>query len=319
MSVDDSKDSSEDLRRTRISPALASFATGASTTILTIAATLVSLRSGASQENLFLTLSWIMYVSAACTAVVFGWILLDAIKRSLGELRALSEIEAHVPRLIRFRRRSDKVQVLMDGSALICYECEVESAVGASVPWLTFPIGWGADPDGPEWQSCFVRKVSVDGVDFDPALTLTKRARSRVLNNPRFEHVVLEEAAIRVPVSLEPNRRRCTFVIEIEAPRAYAAIVSATLEEDSYFADIACLTDEIDVRIECVDALRLLCSSRADYRVQASQFSGELLDTTESQVQSASCNMRNGVQWRSTNVKIGYRYEIPISAQRLTG
>lgn len=309
--------STEHLKRTGVSPALASFATGASTTILTIAATLVSLRSDASRESLFLVLSWIMYVSAACTAAVFGWILLDMIRRSLGELRHLSELEAHVPRLIRFRRRSDRVQISLDGDALVRYEAEIESAPGASAPWLTIPILCGADPDGPEWQSFSIRKVSVDGVDFDPALAFTKRSRSRVLNNPRFAHIVLEEGAIRVPVSLEPSRRRCTFAIEFEMPRAYKAIVSTALEEDSYFADIAYVTDEIDVRIEGVDNLRLFCSSRADYRVQASQFSGELLDMEESHLQSASCNMTRGVQWRSTNAKIGYRYEIPISAQRL--
>lgn len=234
VSTEHLKGSTENLKKTGISPALASFTTGASTTILTIAATLVSLRSDASRESLFLVLSWTLYASAACAAVVVGWILLDAIRRNLGELRHLSELEAHVPRLIRFRRRSDRVQILIDGDALVQQEFEIESAPGAAVPWVTFPILWGADPDGPEWQSFSIRKVSVDGVDFDPARALTKKARSRILNNPRFEQVVLEEGAVRVPISLEPNRRRCTVVIEVEAPRAYASIVSATLEEDSY-------------------------------------------------------------------------------------
>lgn len=71
------------------------------------------------------------------------------------------------------------------------------------------------------------------------------------------------------------------------------------------------------MHITGVENLRLFCSSRADYRVQANQFSGELLDTGESHLQSVNCTMGNGVQWRSTTVKIGYRYEIPISAQRL--
>jgi len=116
-----------------------------------------------------------------------------------------------------------------------------------------------------------------------------------------------------MPISLAPNRRRCTFVIEFETRGAYATI----FDEDSYFADIAYVTDEIEVHIEGVENLRLFCSSRSDYRVQASQLGGELLDTVESHVQSASCDMRRGVQWRSTTVKIGYRYEIPISGQRL--
>lgn len=93
MSTANAKDSAEHLKKARISPALASFATGASATVLTIAATLVSLRSDASREGLFLVLSWTMYVSAACTAIVLGWILLDSIRHSLQELSHLSELK----------------------------------------------------------------------------------------------------------------------------------------------------------------------------------------------------------------------------------
>src|SRR5262249_9488877 len=107
---------------------------------------LVSLRSDASRESLFAILSWIMYVSAACTAAVLGWILLDAIRRSLRELRHLSELEDHMPRLIRFRRRSDLVRISITGDVFVQVECEIESSPGVSAPWLTFPISWGADP-----------------------------------------------------------------------------------------------------------------------------------------------------------------------------
>ncbi|MCA1701824.1 MAG: hypothetical protein LC808_00550 [Actinobacteria bacterium] len=153
----------------------------------------------------------------------------------------------------------------------------------------------------------------MDGVDFDPNLSLIKKSRNHILNNPRFDGIVLEEIAVRVPISLEPNHRRCTLTVVYETHGAYAKI----FDEDSYFADVACITDEIDVHISGVDNLRLFCSPRSDYRVEAGQFSGELLDTVESQLQSSGCDMRRGVQWRSTNAKIGYRYEIPISAQRL--
>ncbi|HEX3733344.1 MAG TPA: hypothetical protein VHU91_10535 [Mycobacteriales bacterium] len=208
------------------------------------------------------------------------------------------------------------MQISTEGDVRVHIECEIESAPGASAPWLTFPFFGGADPDGPEWQSFSIRQVAVDGVGFDPASALTKKARIRSLNNPKFARIVLEEGGIRVPISLEPNKRRCTFMIEVDMPQAYSAILDTDLEDDSYFADIVYVTDEINVHIETVDNLRVFCSSRADYRVQASQFSGELLDTRESQLQSANCSMKSGVQWRSTNAKIGYRYEIPISAQR---
>ncbi len=55
---------------TQVTPTLAGFATGSATTVLTVAATLVSLRSEASREGLFLVLSWTMYVAAAGVALV---------------------------------------------------------------------------------------------------------------------------------------------------------------------------------------------------------------------------------------------------------
>lgn len=301
-----------ELYKTRVSPALAGFTTGVITTILTIAATLVSLRSDASRESLFLMLTWTMYIAAACAVLVFAWILLDAIRNNVQQLRHLSELEAHVPRLIRFRRRFDKIQVSERGDFLARYECEVESAVGSSVPWLTVPVAASALPDDPEWQSVTVRHISVDGVDFDPTLAFIRKSRTRIVNNPRFDGIILEEGVVRVPISLEPDRRRCAFVIEVELHGA-----GTIFEEDAYLVDIAYVTDEINVHIGGRADLRVFCSSRADYRVQASQFSGELLDTAESQLQSAGCHMGPDVQWRSVSTKIGYRYEIPISAQRL--
>lgn len=310
------KDPTDSPKRAGINPALASFATGVSTTIATIAVTLVSLRAQASRENLFLMLSWTMYVSAACAALVAGWILLDGIRRSLRELRHLSELEAHVPRLIRCRRWSEQVRISIDGDAFIQRKWELESAPGASVPWLTFPIFASVDPGGPEWKGFAIQRASVDGIEFDPVLALTKKMRSRILSNPRFGHIVLEEGAVRAPIGLQPKRRRCTLLIETKLPGSYAAILAGDQEDDFYIADVAYVTDEIDLYIEGADKLRICCSPLADYRVQAGQFSGELLDTVESQLQSANCDMKGGVRWRSTNAKIGYRYEIPISAQR---
>jgi hypothetical protein len=296
---------------------LASFATAATTTILTIAATLVTLRSDASRESLFEVLSWTMYAAAAATFVVISWILLDTIRRSLRQLRHLSDLEAHVPRLIRFRRRHEHISLSTDGSAFVRIECEIESAAGVSVPWFTLPFFGAADPSGPEWQSFSIVRISVDGVEFDPNSAFIKESRTQSLNNPKFDRIILEKGNIRVPISLEPNRRRCTFVVEVDMPRAYTAALEGDLDDDSYFTDVVYVTDEINLHIETATELRVSASPHADYRVKASQLSGELLDTVESQLQSANCTTRTGIQWRSPNAKIGYRYEIPISIQRL--
>ena len=88
----------------QLSPALAGFISGAASTILTIAATLVTLRTDASREDLFLVLNWTMYVAAAATALVLAWIVASTLRGSVSELRHLKDLEAHVSHLIRYRR-----------------------------------------------------------------------------------------------------------------------------------------------------------------------------------------------------------------------
>lgn len=304
--------------KTEISPALASFATGASTTILTIAVTLVSLRENVSRETLLLVLSWTMYALAACVIFVFGWILLDSIRRSLRKLHYFAEVEPHLPRLIRVRRRSDQVQIAVDGNALMQYEAEIESAPGVFAPWLTIPFFASVDPGAPEWQSLSLQKVLVDGVEFDSTLAFTKAARGHNLRNPNWVHLITEECAVRVPISLEPKRRRCTVLVQMEMRGAFAQLFSGD-KQDVWAVDVTHVTDELSVSIKGVDNLALFCSPRADHRVLANQISGDLLDTAESQLQSTSCNMGDGVQWRSTNSKLGYRYQIFISARTPAG
>jgi hypothetical protein len=305
-------------KKTEISPALASFATGASTTIFTIAATLVSLRADVPRETLFLVLSWTMYASGACVVGVFGWLLLNSIRRSLKILNYLAEMEPHIPRLLRIRRRSEQVQITVNGNAHAQYEFEIESAPGVFAPWLTLQFFAGVDPGAVEWQSLRLRKVLVDGVEFDSTQAFTKVGRGHNLRNPRWGHLITEEGAVRIPISLEPKRRRCTVLVEMEMRGAFAQLFSGG-QEDAWTVDVTHVTDELSVSIKGVDNLELFCSPRADYRVLANQMNGDLLDTAESQLESSTCSMRDGVQWRSTNTKLGYRYQIFISARTRAG
>lgn len=155
----------------QVTPTVASFATGAATTVLTVAATLVSLRSDASREGLFLVLSWTMYAAAAGVALILAWVLSGAIRDNVRKLDHLAELEKHVSRLIRIRRRSELVQINAEGDALVHCELEVESAPDISFPWLTIPIFAGASPTAPEWQGATIHRITVDGIEYDPDLS----------------------------------------------------------------------------------------------------------------------------------------------------
>lgn len=292
-----------------VSPALAGFLSGAASTILTIAATLVSLRVDASRESLFLVLSWTMYAAAGATALVLAWIVAGTLRDSVRELRHLKELEAHVSHLIRYRRRDEQWRISPNGDTTLRFEGEVECAVDSYAPWLTLPIYTGAELTAPEWSSAIVRLVSVDGVEFDPVQTCMRKSRSRTVDDP---NIVIEEIAVRVPIALGLDRRRCTYLVEVEAPG-----LCGLVKDEYCFANVVHMTDEINVNIVGADGVRVFCSPGADYRVHASELSGELLDSVESQLQSAGCRMGNGVHWRSNNAKIGYRYRIPFSADGL--
>lgn len=290
-------------RGKEINPALAGFVSGAASTILTIAATLVSLQANASREGLFLALSWIMYAAAAATALILAWIVVGALRDSVHELRHLKELDAHVSNFIRYRRRDDQMRVSPNGDVIMRFQGEIECAVDGYAPWLTLPIFTDAELTAPEWKSAIVRLVSVDGVNFDPTELSMRKSRTRTVNDP---NIVVEEIAVRIPIALGATRRRCTYVVEVEAP----GLCKLGDKDESFFATVAHTTDEINLHIAGADGLRISFSPNVDYRVRASQISGELLDTVESQLQSAECHMENGVRWRAHNSKIGYRYEI---------
>jgi hypothetical protein len=290
-----------------INPALAGFVSGAASTILTIAATLVSLQADASREGLFLALSWIMYAAAATTALVLAWIVVGTLRDSVHELRHLKELEVHVSRFIRYRRRDEEFRISPNGDVVMRLQGEVECAIDSYAPWLTLPIFTGTAVTAPEWKSAIVRLVSVDGVNSDPTELCMRKSRSRTVDEPDS---IIEEIAIRIPITLGAGRRRCTYVIEVEAP----GLCQLGERDELFFATVAHITDEINLHVVGTDGLRISFSPNADYRVRASQLSGELLDAFESQLQSAECQVGNGIHWRSHNSKIGYRYELRYRA-----
>lgn len=116
---------------------------------------------------------------------------------------------------------------------------------------------------------------------------------------------MIEELAVRIPIALGPARRRCTYTVEVEGHDIFRLG-----KDEWFFVSVAHITDEVILRIIGKDGLQIFFSPNADYRVRASQPNGELLDTLESQLQSADCKMENGLHWRSKHPKIGYKYEV---------
>src|SRR5262245_6214058 len=90
-----------------VSAAFAAFISAVISVVLTIAGTLVGIRSSASQAALFLILTWLLIVASMATCLVAVWLLADSIRKNVRELSHLRDLEAYVPRLIRFRHRHD--------------------------------------------------------------------------------------------------------------------------------------------------------------------------------------------------------------------
>ena len=304
------------LDKSSISPPVAAFLSGAISSVLTVAATLVSLRSGASQQAMFQILAWVMYISSSLTVLILAWIVADTLRSRIRDLRRIADLQAHMPRLVRVRRRTDKYTIAPNGDAVVRFECELERETSAPVHRLTFPVSAGVPQDSPPWASFDVRQVTVDGIDHntDKLFVPLSRKQPHSHRNTPFENLVVEEGAVRIPVSLDHSKRSCRFVLEVAMPKSMLNIRG----EEYCVADISLVTDEINVIVHGSGNLDVNYSHEADYRVRASQLSGEIIDTVESQLQSRGCQPGKGVFWRSTNTKLGYRYEIRITGDQRT-
>ncbi|MFD8721855.1 hypothetical protein ACFV2H_28655 [Streptomyces sp. NPDC059629] len=291
-----------------MSATLAAFISAVVSVVLTIAGTLVSLRSDASQAALFLVLTWLLIAASIATGLVGGWLLADSIRKNVRELAHLRDLEAYVPRLIRFRRRQDTFVISGDGNATLRISCDVESPDAAVVPWISFPMIAEVPQDHPPWTSIVVRRVSVNGVESDPTIAFVRRERKIPADPTALDGRLTESGAVRVPVSLDPGHTRCSFTVELELIGAFGCID----HEEKCYTDVSYVTDDLEVTIIGRDSLRLSCSPFAQTRVEAQQLGMEMPDTPESQLQSRYCRMTDGVRWKTSQAKLGYRYAIPV-------
>ncbi|MEB3958823.1 hypothetical protein OKJ48_00905 [Streptomyces kunmingensis] len=291
-----------------VSAAFAAFVSAMVSLVLTIAGTLVGLRSSASQAALFLVLTWLLIAASLATALVAGWLVADSIRKSTHELAHLRDLEAYVPRLIRFRRRHDSFVIAGDGNATLKISCDVEAPDADVVPWISFPMIAEVPQDQPSWTSISVRRVCVDGVDADPSIAFIRRERKIPADAATLDGRLVESGAVRVPVSLDTGRRRCSFIVELELLNAFSFIG----HEEKCYTDVSYVTDHLEVTITGYDGLRVSFSPYAHTRVEAQQLGMEMPDAPESQLQSRYCQATDGVRWRTEQAKLGYRYAIPV-------
>ncbi|MFS8102363.1 hypothetical protein LFM09_35080 [Lentzea alba] len=302
--------------RSGTSPAVAAFASGAVSVLLTVAATLVSLRNEADKKQLFEVLNWVMYAAGAATFLVLLWIISTTLQQRIALLRSLRDLEAHVSRHVRMRKRTDRLVVSPGGSGTYTVDLEVEAERDVAVHWIAFPVFSSAKSGAPAWQSASLRRMVVDGRVHDVRQSYDRRRRSTV-EGQQYTGLVFEEWVVHVPVPLEVGKSKCRVTLEI----AFNESMPALFTEESHMIDISYLTDEVDVHLIGEESLELYPSPLARYLVEASQNRDEQVDGEESILQSSTCRHGNGVHWRSKNTKLGYRYEIkfvgwqPVSAK----
>jgi hypothetical protein len=300
-----------DSGRSGISPGVAALVSGAVSVLLTVAGTLVSLRNEATREQLFGVLNGVMSATGGATFLVLLWIVSATLHQRLDLLRSLRDVDVHVSRHLRVRKRTDRLEVSADGSGKYTVEHEVEAERDVAVAWLAFPIFSSAPVDAPPWQSVEVRRLVIDDRDYDVQRSYLRRSRA-MFEGPMYEGVVIEEGVIRVPVSLEKGQSKRHIKLDIQLNKSMPALFT----EESHAIDISYVTDEIDVYVTGGQGVEIFPSPRASHLVEASQNKGEHPDAQESILQSSTCRHRAGIHWRSKNTKLGYRYEIKFVGRR---
>ncbi|MEU7480832.1 hypothetical protein AB0A63_32990 [Lentzea sp. NPDC042327] len=294
------------------SPAIAALFSGAVSILLTLAATLVSLRNEADKKQLFEVLNWVMYATGGATFLMLLWIISLDIKRRLDLLGSLHDIDRHVARQVRLAKRTDHLVVFENGNGRWTAECEVEAEPGLAVGWVTFSVFAAAAESNEMWRSVKVRRLQLDGRDCDVERSYIRKSRAHV-EDPMFKGLVREEGVIRIPVTLEKGQPRRHFKLEVD----FIGSMPALFSEESHAVDTPYITDELDVHVTGGPGLEIFPSPTASHLVEASHNKGEDWDPQESILQSGTCRHRDGIHWRSKNTKLGYRYEIKFVARRV--
>lgn len=297
--------------RSGVSAAVAAVYSAIVSAVVTVAGTLISLASSAPTQTVFIVLL-LLLVMGCVLAVVLALVLVIAeVRRTIGRMRALQDLERCVPQLIRFRRRVDNFVIDRAGNATLRIECEVVSQPGASVPWITFPMLAEVEEGRAPWTSIRVHRMTVDGRPADTRVAFVPRERRFSEHDPYLTGRVVEAGVIRVPVGLDDEHRVSRFAVDLELAGAFGDI----RQEEKCYTDVTYVTDDLCVNIEGEPGFQITGSPFSEHKVEAMQVGMELIDTPESLRQSSKCRAAEKVTWQSTDGKLGYRYRIPVRAQ----
>ncbi len=277
---------------------------------VTLIATIATLQTDISRE-LFVGILFFLFASTVALAVyVAFWIQYSEVKAERLRLDGLRELEAYIPRLIRFRRRKDEFQIASNGEGTLRIECEVETPLGFSVPHVSLPVMSAVAGSDPPWTGVIPVRVAVDDADYNAAEVFVKRDR-RFVADQSYVGRVIENWIVRIPVALNSEKRRCTFIVEARFRDAFRNVLNCEM----CYTDICYVTDSIVVSIKPLDTMVIRCAPSANFHVEALQMEHDIVDLQESSEQSVSCSnvdRSRGVFWRSETAKLGYRYRLVI-------
>lgn len=291
------------------STALVAFLSGVASAALSLFATLATLKPNLPADELGQLLIGMVWILAGVTFLVLLWAIGLTLGQRIAEAASIERLRRNVRASVRVRKQMHRILVRPDGSASVEFSIQVEVAPETSFPWFTVPIGSSSSPTLGDWKSVEVKRIVVDGQEHSPSASVRRYSRHTIeYANPPLE---MEEFNVTLPVSMGPNKRRSSVLIEAE----YHSALSDILTGEYWYFEPVLVTDSASISIEGTAGLRVFPSPGANYYVQARTGRQEQVDTVESQEQSELCKTSNGVLWETGSAKIGYRYEISIKGQ----
>lgn len=278
--------------------------------VVTVAATLLSLRAGATEHDLFLILTWILIATSLATLIALAVYVSLFVREQLHALKHLKILERLLPTAIIFESRHDTVDINRQGDAKTTFEVRVAAQSEQHIPWIDVPVFVELSPSSHPFSGIRLLDLRVDGVEYNCDHALLPVERRDPYDKSGTKGRVVDVASIRVPIDLSSERQKCIFSFSILSMGAFSNLEAG----EPVYVDIPFPTKEIVVDVRGIDGLSLSYAANNINSVEAVQLGTGFIDLDESRTASRGARRTSHLRWSYSGAKVGYEYKIAVAA-----
>jgi hypothetical protein len=283
--------------------------------LISIAATLlsvlISISTGISNSRYAVPALYVFLVStlALCAGIYLSAYLQD-LKVARRDFANAQLLERVVPTFIMFRRRVDTFSVERDGDAMLTWDFELSSSLGASLTELNFPIV-------AEYEDVIIREesplvvaeyVETNGERQDASDAYRVMERHALLSDKGVPtRRLTEHALLRVPIALEDDSSVCRVRVTLR----FCQLFRMPQDRKWLIIDVPYSTERLTVTINSPGQTVRRDLRQGGVTLAAAASLLNTTDVVETSKQNQLCRqIGSSIVWETESAKIGYRYRL---------